>query len=460
MAHDIKTLIGRLNFMGTQQSLMGTARKLALQTAKLARGPAAAMRAQVEGIMEIEAQVTAEAASWADPEAIMDGTPGPFDTCDLRHWLNLAERAGVPYIPAKQILSLTEDELEAIDQKIANPPHVARRIAKGMRDAFPEVTDEMISNEREKQKSKPDPRQISAQLYDAMDEVPLDWMVRSNLAGSSMLKALAGSGVIGDGREGSKLADGIEVGAGWVQQGNRRRIDATDGRFIDTFACGHKPEIHYLARPWMETSRRVTGEDPHRHGTPFAGKAEWPSEWRVFVTNGKITGVSSYYGWIGDITPENAYRALEAVDLAQKIVDEAKSIGAAPRLMDLELLRMGPRVDEPLSRQVLETWPADGVSCSLDFIETTDGMMLLEGGPTHTMLGGGHPCAFAGHNIQKETGLFCDCTGVALKMAEHVLMADPKTWRPGVSSDGVLSWEEARALAAQFNPEAEGSPSP
>lgn len=455
---DLKSLIGRLNFLGGQRSLMGTARRFTLGAAKAARGPTEALQNQIKGISEIAAFVEAEASSWVEPEDFAQGRGGPFDACDLRHWLVLAERAGVPAIEARPILTLTEAEISAISQKIQIPDSAARTIRNGLAKAFPEA-----SLPSETPEDRIDPGAVYERLFTAMDDVPWDWMVRSNISGSSMLKALAGSGVIGNGNEGSRLSDDVEVGAGWVSHGNRRRVDATDNRFIETFVRGHKGEIHFLARPWVEASRRITGEDPHRHGSPFAGKGEWPAEWRVFVTNGQVTGVGSYYGWIGEVTAENAHHALEAARLAQKIVDEAVRIGAATRLMDMEILRNGPgkekQENNAVMREMLEVHPADGVSCTLDFLETKDGLVLLEGGPAHTLIGGAHPVAFAGHGLRPEISPgYCDCSGVALALAPGVCLGDLKTWRNADTRETVLSWTDAERLAAGYH--RENAPSP
>ena len=455
---DLKRLIGRISVMGSHHALMRTMRKFTLQTASLARGAPDKIRSTVEGIAEIEAFVTGEAESWLEPDEILAGECGPFDGCDLRVWLLLAEKAGVPAIPARTILSLTEGELSSVSEQIPVPEHIRKTIAKGIGQAFPDVSP------AESAAPGPDPQVVWDRLHTAMDDVPRDWMVRSNISGSSMLKALAGSGVIGDGREGSKLSDEVEVGAGWVQIGNRRRVDATDSRFIGTFATGHKSTIHYLARPWFTPSRWLVTEDPHRHGSQFAGKGHWPAEWRVFIAGGQVTGVSSYYGWAGEATPENAYRALEAAGLAQKIVDQALRMKLSPRLMDIELLRCGPMEKARQQAEVqtmLAMHPADGVSCTLDFMETDQGMVLIEGGPGHSQVGGAFPCNFAGKGMRKETGFYCRCEGVALKLIDGVHLADPSTWKDKEPGDSILSWEEARGLAAQFrDPENNDDPSP
>lgn len=455
---DLKQLIGRISVMGSHQTLMRAMRKFTLQTASLARGSPEKIRSTIEGIAEIEAFVTSEAGSWLEPEDIAEGLSGPFDGCDLRVWLLLAEKAGVAAIPARTILTLTEDELSSVCEQLPVPEHMRKTIARGIGRAFPDL--EQLQNPG----PDPDPQIVWDRLHTAMDDVPLDWMVRSNIAGSSMLKALAGTGVIGDGREGSKLSDAVEVGAGWVQVGNRRRIDATDSRFVDTFVTGHKSTIHYLARPWATPSRRLVGEDPHRHGSQFAGKGSWPAEWRVFVTAGKVTGVSSYYGWAGEAKPEDAHNALEAAGLAQRIVDAAMRMNLSPRLMDIELLRSGPMGkvrQQPEVHALLATHPADGVSCTLDFMETDQGMMLIEGGPGHSLVGGAFPCNFAGNGIRKETGLYCQCEGFALKLIDGVNLAEPSTWKDKDPGDSILSWDQTRALAAEFRtPDNPEDPSP
>lgn len=461
--HDIRTLIGKLNFIAQQRELGGKARRPALQTTAMFRGPVKTARATMDGMTNMMSFADDEASSWLDPEEI--GTKaGGFDACDLRHWLIIAGKAGAPSVPARQILTLSEDELGAISQKIQIPDHIRKAIAKGMTKTYSaeERADlDQAASEMAATEDAIDPSRISERLHDAMDDVPHNWIVRSNLAGPSTLKAFAGAGVLEEDKTTWSPGDtNLDIGPGWVRHGNRRRVDATDARFVDTFAGGHKSDIHYLARPWITAARRVDGPDPHRHGTPFAGKGSWPCEWRVFIENGHVTGVACYYGWIGEATPENARKALEAVALAEKMIATAKALGLSSRLMELELLRdstnrakAAGQAVHPSRTEVLDRFPRDGLHASLDFIEGIgpDGkpeMMFLEGGPAHTPIGGGHPCAFAGNGTRPGSHA-CRCEGVALKLMDHVILADPKTWMPGEIRNHILSWDEARALAAQ-----------
>ncbi|MCW3782551.1 hypothetical protein [Defluviimonas salinarum] len=457
--NDIRTLIGKLNVVAGQRAIGRKARQIAGQTAKLFAGPADVARRTVSGIAEVAAFVEAEAGSWLEPEELAAGQTGGFDACDLRHWLFLAEAAGVPAIPARTILSLHEDDLALIDQKIAVPEHIGAGLRRRIAKAMPEILETAAPDGPSPEELEIRRHRLGEALYDAMDEIPSGWMVRTNISGSSMLKAFAGAGVIERSEDGATFDKDLEVGAGWVRHGNRRRIDATDTRFVETFASGHKPVIHYLARPWMEAARRAEGPDPHRHGTIFAGKGSWPCEWRVFIENGRVTGVASYYGWAGTVTPESAARALEAADLGQRIADAAVARGLSARFMGLEVMRhfaaRRPEAETSAkTRSALERFPRGGVNCTLDFLEVKGrGLMLLEGGPAHTPIGGGHPCAFAGHRVTKETGAACSCEGVALRLMDGIILADPETWGGGDPEGSILGWEEARALAAYHEKE-------
>jgi hypothetical protein len=441
----LKNMIGALNFISGQRKTQEELRRLSLSAGKLFRGPVAKAEETLDGISAVARFVEDEANSWLEPDAFEAGASGPFDACDLRHWLLFAEAAGVPFVPARQIATLTEEELSAIDHKISLPKHVAASISKGLARVLPDITPSDPG-------SDVDPAAIQERLFTAMDDVPADWMVRSNISGSSMLKSLAGTGLLDDGREGAQLAENVEVGAGWVRVGNRTRIDATDKRFVECFVRGHKDKLHYLARPWMTADRYGEGEDPHRHGSHFAGKGRWPMEWRVFVEDGKVTGVASYYGWVGEVTAENAAKALEAAELAQKIVDQAMNMGAEPRLMDVELLRDASPAAKgnPAIAETLRRFPQGSFACTLDFMETVDGMLLLEGGPAHTPIGGGHPCAFAGHKTLPNGT--CNTEGVALRLIEGVCLGDPGTWMNRANDGSILSFDEARRLAYQESP--------
>ena len=459
--HDIRTLLGKLTIAANMRGMSDAARKLFLMTTALSRKNGKTIRQTIEGISALDTFCYDEANSWISTQDILEGNSGTFDVLDLRHWIAIAEQANVPYVPATEILSLTEEEINAIDHPIRIPPFIIKALQKILVKSFTkqEVLDALADK---KPKASPDQDKIIERLYDAMDDVPYDAIVRSNLCGPSTLKTFAGAGVLGeDNTSWAEDKFDIEIGPGWIRQGNRRRVDATDSRFIDTFAEGSRPSIHYLARPWIKAARYQEGPDPHRHGTPFAGLGIWPCEWRVFVSHGRITGVANYYGWNGEANPLNARRALEAASLAQQMIDLSIAQGLSTHFMNIEINRhqimAAKAAGQPIHEShlaFLEEYPIDDFSCTLDFIEAQrdDGsyqMMFLEGGPAHTKLGGGHPCAFAGHGTKQKSS-FCDCTGVAFRLMDNVILADPKTWADGTDNGHILSWDDTKKLASQI----------
>ena len=460
--HDIRTLLGKVNTIANQNSLSKEYRRFILMTTALFRKDGASIRSTLDGTMNIHHIVQQETQSWISPEDIAASKSGRFDVVDLRHWIEIAKLANIPFVPAREILSLSEAELNAIDRKINAPNFLLRWISKGIEKAFTkselQQTAEMAKN---KEQPTINPETIYQKLFDAMEDVPSSWIIRSNFSGPSTLKTYAGAGVLDEDNASWKLpTSDIEIGPGWVRHGNRRRVDALDKRFVDLFAMGNHPSIHYLARPWITASRRSEGEDPHRRGTMFAGLGSWPCEWRVFVKGGKVTGVAAYYGWIGEISPLAAQRALEAAELAQKLIDTIIAKKLTPRFMDIEIAReqikQAKKNDQfvhPITMEILDQHPENNIECTLDFIEAKDDdgnhvMTFLEAGPAHTRMGGGHPCAFAGHNSKPETGAFSNCNGVALALMDNIIMADPATWPQGANNGQILTWDEARTLAS------------
>lgn len=481
----LRAALAMLTAFSGKKKAIKDARDLSAGIIKSHRSPD--LERRMIGLIDLWTECDLEAQKWLDPEDIDNGKSGPFDSCDLRIWLQIAERAQVPFVPARTIMSLHEDEIGSVSGNVDMSSEAVRAakqtifgFSHGREDrndgpAFPSTEereedrpriygvtlDQFLAGKREESVSPwRDPETLIQQSFEAMDDLPEDWMVRSNISGGAILKTFAGAGVIGSADDTGRLGPDLEVGPGWVRNGNRRRIDLSDHRIVSTFAAGHKDTIHFIARPWIEAARRSAGEDPLRHGTPFAGKGSWPHEWRVFVTNGRVTGVSSYYGWVGEVSPENASNALRAADLAQRMVDTARERGLSlPCFMDIELSRMeGAKRSETLQAYLADN-PREGVSCTLDFLEVKDeGLMFLEGGPPHTPVGGGHACSFAGHGVRREAGLFSSCEGVALRLMDGVSLGDSKTWFDRENRGEILTWDEARELAQSHNPQ--GYPAP
>lgn len=209
----------------------------------------------------------------------------------------------------------------------------------------------------------------------------------------------------------------------------------------------------------MQPARFHEGEDIHRANSPLAGPGQWPVEWRVFVRNGRVTGVSNYYGWAGEgPTAENAWRATEAAMLTQRLIDHMQAGGLRGAFMDTVLAReIG--AERPDVAIAFEPWDADGFHATIDFIETEQGMMLLEAGPAHAPGGGGHPCAFAGQDMAPKDPARCvaPCEGVAFLPMPHVHLGDPSTWRAGDPTDCILDWPATLELAVAHAPLPEGA---
>lgn len=397
----------------------------------------------LDGIASIAEHHETETSTWVEPDAITTGAGGVFDACDLRHWLAIAERAGVPFIPAREVLRLTEAEASFASGQMQVPPTLSRslleRFAKTL-GAAPAPDEPAI-----------DASALEEKLFSAMDEVPDGWMVRHIRSGGSMLKSFAGLGHAGESAPEVRLTNHLEVGPGWVRIGNRRRIDMADRRTVKAYAEGPAGrDCIFLARPWIEAGRYLEAEDPHRADSPFAGKGLWPAEYRVFIRNGEIAGVSAYYPWASKATREDARSALAARDLAARMLAEMKAIGAIPRYMDLEFGRRAAAAhgEAELSARLEERWPADGIHCTLDFLETKDGLVLLEGGPGTTPFGGGHVCGFAGQSGPPLIGAELATEGVALALLDGVSLIDMKSWQPSDPKGRILTFAEAEALAA------------
>lgn len=443
----LRQLMIGMNLQGARSEEAKDVRRLALGLAKLAGKPGA-LGGAIKGMGDTEAFHTVETLSWLSPEAIADGESGPFEACSLLAWLEIARKAGVAHIPAKVILRLTDAETEMASGELpALTGPIPDRIRQKLRDAIARDTDLADALTVPADPEEPVDREVLVEkLFACMDQVPQGWMVRTNQCGPSTLKALAGTGMVDE--EAPEVAFGrdLEIGPGWVRVGNRRMVDTKDRRLISSYVAGPHTGAIYIARPWVRASRFVEGRDPHRAGTPFDTPGVWPAEWRAFVKGGKVTGVGSYYCWTETPSPFNAGIARQVRELAQRIVDTAVAQGLEPRYAEVEHGRRNPELAQMLEEQ---GFGVGTFSATLDFMETDDGLMLLEAGPGNTPLGGGHPVGFAGTNGPPKFGNPMDCTGVAFRTMPHVMVAEPSTWIDGDRSNCILTWEEVEALAAQ-----------
>ena len=463
MFEQFQRLMVTLSARADNSAVMKAGRRIAALGGRFMRGPG--IRETFAGIGRMARFHEEETSSWITIDDFRNGAAGPFDACDIRHWMHMAGLAGVKYVPGREILRLSQEEMSAASGTVPMPDAAtARQAMKNIRTAAEEISarhsegtadgtdDEALRAMEMLIPSEADKDDIERKLYDAMDDVPEGWMVRTARVGPSNLKALAGSGHAGHTVPEIQLGPQVEVGPGWIRVGNRRRIAPNDLRTVPAAAEGPVGDTAFLARPWVKAARYFVHDDPNRRGTPLKGPGVWPAEWRAFVEDGVVVGVSSYYSWIGEATAENAAIALQVREEAQKIVDKALELSMWPRFMDLEFVRLSQAPSIRGSEEIqgaLALFGREKVGCTLDFIETDEGIMLLEGGPPNTPFGGGHPCGFAGCGGSPRFGNRTDVHGVAFRNMNHVIIGDPSTWADGDREGCILTWDEVRALADQ-----------
>lgn len=437
-----------LNIQGAKREEASDIRRMAVGLAKIARKPGELL-STLKGIGDTQAFHHAETGSWLTPEQIAAGESGPFEACSLLSWLEIARKAGVAAVPATVILRLSDAETEAASGKLPDiEGPIPERIRKRVRDAIAADGELAEALTLEPDQDAPvDMEALVEKLHACMDEIhDPNVVVRSDQCGASTLKALACTGLVEDNVPEVDFGPDLQIGPGWIRNGNRRRVDPADRRLTGAYVAGPHKGMTFVVRPFVKASRYIVGRDPHRAGTPFDVPGAWPAEWRAFVKGGRVVGVSSYYCFNEEATPFTATMALKVRDLAQRVVDTAIAQGLEPRLMDVEHARRNPELAAMLEEK---GFGVGTFSATLDFIETADGLLLLEAGPGHTPMGGGHPCGFAGTAGAPTMGNPMDTTGVAFRTMDHVLIGEPSTWKDGDRTGRILEWNEVEALAAQ-----------
>ena len=334
----LQQAIVAISRQGAGASAVRDMRSVLLGAARMS-GNTARMRQTVDQMLRIEAAKAAENANWIPAHEIADGKPGRFDATDLQSWLAIAKRANVPFIEAREILALEYNELEALLGTIdlSATPRTARAmaaIAEGLARAFSGTINVEI-----REKPEIDVEAVLERCFAAMDDIPEGWMVRTHVCGSNDLKALAGCGVTENRAPEVRFGSSLEVGPGWIRQGNRRRVNFEDERILKLYMNDDSRPLTFLARPWVPSSRYLEARDPHRAGTPLDIPGEWPAEWRAFVQKGRVTGVSFYYPHAGRADPVSADMALKVRELAQLIVDRAVANQQQPRMSEAAMLK-------------------------------------------------------------------------------------------------------------------------
>ena len=161
----------------------------------------------------------------------------------------------------------------------------------------------------------------------------------------------------------------------WQLHPDMLMVDIDDPRLWDTAIHYPRRNLPVWQRPWVKA--RI--------------EAGFPVEYRVYVDNGKIQGISNYYPQRQ--LAENNAELQQVRDLTQLLINTVNppyQWPLTPEVLRLELER--------------EQYDQAGPHFTADFIVTSEGQALfLEGGPPHCL--GSHPCCFRPGEIH----------GVALK---------------------------------------------
>ncbi|NDV52870.1 hypothetical protein [Salipiger sp. PrR003] len=157
-----------------------------------------------------------------------------------------------------------------------------------------------------------------------------------------------------------------------------------EDRFLSTFRDTGEDMVRAYARP-IETPRKIAGSFRGEEGS-------WPAEFRVFVENGKIVGISNYYVQVAMDPEEYAPLAKAAVDHAQRILNtmEEFRIGVGSYALCPDMPEDGAELSDRPS-WMPATWGHQDFT--MDFMVLADGTVtFLEGGPAG--MAAADPCCF------------------------------------------------------------------
>lgn len=370
-------------------------------------------------------RVQGEIDSYIGRADILAGRSGRFDARSLGCWLAIAEKAAVAAVPAKPIMEIPEPVLELmLDPETASAPATKPGIVFKTLNAISGGSLEKAFGRLSRLAPETKTRLLEMGLAHsraAGEEIPAGHMVRHDHMGPGTLKAWAGigwepwsgdDGVVFEHEDGGR----ITLGPGWAAIGNSRIVDIHDSRTAMAIAQACVDTHVFWARPWKKPARRYGGLDIHR---PESWAIEdrqgsWPAEWRVFIRGGKAVAVTSYYPWAeipGDA--EDQAMAETAMAKAQAMADWASAAGIIPA---------DPKLSAAwrVSAEARRMLPEGTMNATLDFIETDEGLLFLEGAMACGPGGyGAHPCAFAGHRWPE---------GIKFRLDDGINIAEPDTW--------------------------------
>jgi len=319
------------------------------QSPSTSRPVARPARRPAPGTICPDAAMIDEAERYLTPGEIEREVPGSFNARSLECWLEIAAHANVDAIPARLVAEV--------------PFPALRRLIAG-------------SKER-------DDIKILELLADGLENIRHNEVIRHDLVGTPSLKqsAVLGRPYVTKTR-----------GPGWSVWNNRKIPEFFDKRVVGTMLRSCKTDQRFLARPFVVSRRRpgpgiVLGTGP-------SAEHPWPCEWRVFVINGSIAGISNYY--------VQAPAGREAADEAAiaKVRAATKEMLRVCRWRNY--LPAEPVVTRLLKRNpvIHGMMPPDGIHATLDFLETADGRILFLDGNVpflpRPIKYGAHPCGFEG----------------------------------------------------------------
>lgn len=236
-----------------------------------------------------------------------------FNLLSIDDWTRVAHAAGVPYVPAIPVATISKEHIGWFEEAESRPEVMA-----ALKGFFDKVT--------EAERDHP------------------DHMLRWDFCAPSDLKsAMARS-------RGPGKPQGV-----W--------FTPDDPRFGDILGLDwERDTVTAYRRPWVP-ARIVEG---------------YPEEYRVFVENGEVIAISSYY-------PQ---RPLE--DTPGRRATLATAREHSRRLTSAAPWPLGP------GTRLAEKVSTERISCTLDFMVVEDGsLVFLEGGPPWRPRWGASPCCFA-----------------------------------------------------------------